>query len=84
VFSNLQDILQVLRRDHKAELVVISNRPEALSLANCAIPIPNSIPEWLSPIISIIPGQLFAYHLTLAKGYDSENPRSIHKITETH
>ncbi len=84
VYSNMLDILQVLRRDHKAELVVISNQKEALSLANCPIHIPQSIPEWLSPIIAIIPGQLFAYHLTIAKGYDTENPRTIHKITETH
>lgn len=84
IFSNMMEVLQLLRRDHKVELVVISNRAEALALANCAIRIPQTIPEWISPIISIIPGQLFAHHLTIAKGYDTESPRTIHKITETH
>jgi len=54
-----------------------------LELAEVAIPIPEQVPEWLSPIISIIPAQLFSYYLTLAKGYDTEQPRTIHKVTET-
>ncbi len=31
----------------------------------------------------IVPAQLFSYHLTLAKGYDPEKPRTITKVTET-
>lgn len=83
VFPNLLETLQLLRREYKVELVVISNQQEALDLANSAIRIPREIPEWLSPIISIIPAQIFAYYLTLAKGHDTDRPRSIHKITET-
>ena len=30
-----------------------------------------------------VPGQLYAYHLTLARGLDAEQPRSIRKVTET-
>jgi glucosamine 6-phosphate synthetase-like amidotransferase/phosphosugar isomerase protein len=41
------------------------------------------LPDWLMPIVSIIPGQLFAYHLALARGGDPEKPRSIRKITLT-
>lgn len=83
VFSNLMEVLQLLRREHKVELVVISNQAEALDLANSAIRIPQEVPEWLSPIVAIIPAQIFAYYLTLAKGFDSDRPRTIHKITET-
>jgi glucosamine 6-phosphate synthetase-like amidotransferase/phosphosugar isomerase protein len=28
-------------------------------------------------------GQLFAYHLTVAKGLDPEQPRGLHKVTRT-
>ncbi len=35
------------------------------------------------PILSIIPAQLFTYHLALARGGDREMPRSISKITLT-
>jgi len=36
-------------------------------------------PEWLSPLSAIIPGQLFAYHLALAKQIDPDHPRHIQK-----
>lgn len=47
---------------------------EALSLATTPLPLPVSTPEWLSPITSVVPGQLFALYLTLAKGYDPDHP----------
>lgn len=83
VFDSMQATLEHLKRDLRAELVIISNSLAALELAEVAIPIPEQVPEWLSPLISIIPAQLFSYHLTLAKGYDTEQPRTIHKVTET-
>ena len=45
--------------------------------------LPAGTPEWLAPAVSIIPGQLFAYHLTHAKGLDTEAPRTISTVTET-
>lgn len=77
------EMIGKLKNLFSAELVVISNDPLALELADTPISIPADIPEWLSPMISIIPAQLFAYHLTVAKGFNTEQPRSIHKITET-
>lgn len=47
------------------------------------IPVPASLPEWLSPIAAIIPGQLLAYHLTIARGFDPDQPRALRKITLT-
>ena len=41
------------------------------------------VPEWLSPIVSILPAQLFAYHLARARGLDTENPRNLSKVTRT-
>ena len=41
------------------------------------------LPDWLMPIVSIIPAQLFTYHLALARGGDPETPRSLSKITLT-
>ncbi len=84
VFDSMVEILTLLRREHAAELVVISNNQKALELAQSPIPLPVGIPEWLTPIVGIVAGQLFAYHLTMAKGYDTEKPRSIRKVTETH
>ena len=67
-----------------AELVVISDNADVLALAQTPIPLPAGIPEWLSPLVSILPAQLFVYHLTRARGYSTETPRSIHKVTQTN
>jgi glucosamine--fructose-6-phosphate aminotransferase (isomerizing) len=83
VFDSMLGMLKRLREDISAELVVISNDRRALSLAQVPLTIPVDLPEWLSPLVSILPAQLFAYYLTLAKGYNSEQPRSIRKVTET-
>ncbi len=84
VFDTMLEMLGRLRTEHSAELVIISNEKRALSLAQSPIMLPQGIPEWLSPIIGIIPAQLFALALTRVKGYDPEKPRSIGKVTETH
>jgi glutamine---fructose-6-phosphate transaminase (isomerizing) len=83
VFESMLELLGRLRGEQVAELVVISDDKRALSLARSPIPLPEGIPEWLTPIVSIVQAQLFAYHLTQAKDYNTERPRSIHKVTET-
>jgi glucosamine--fructose-6-phosphate aminotransferase (isomerizing) len=83
VFPSMIEVLEQVRRDRGAELVVISDSDQALKLAQAPIPLPAGIPEWLTPPICIIPGQLFAYHLTGVKGYDPDAPRSLRKITKT-
>lgn len=83
VFNSMLEMLKRLRSEIAAELVVISNDKRALSLAQIPLSIPVETPEWLSPLVSILPAQLFAYHLTRAKGYNTEQPRSIRKVTET-
>lgn len=82
VLSPMVEMMKQLKAQ-RAELVVISNDRRALALAQTRMAIPQDVPEWLSPLVTIVPGQLFAYHLTLAKGYDAEQPRSIRKVTET-
>jgi glucosamine--fructose-6-phosphate aminotransferase (isomerizing) len=84
VSDPMKEMVKQLRVDQQAELVIISDDADTLSLAQSPIQLPAGIPEWLSPIVSIIPAQLFAYHLTLAKGFDPEKPRTIRKVTETH
>lgn len=76
-------LLPLLRRVRDvlgAEVVVISSRTDAAPFS----PIPGpSLPPWLAPIASIVPGQLLAYHLARARGLDTERPRTISKVTLT-
>ena len=80
----MMEVLELVSEERGAELLVISDAEQALHLAQSPIPLPAGIPEWLTPQVSIIPGQLFSYHLTLVKGYDPQAPRSLHKVTKTH
>lgn len=45
--------------------------------------LPQPLPEWLSPLTTVIPAQLVAFHLTAAKGYDPDHPRGLTKVTRT-
>jgi len=81
-FDDMYDLALELQR-RGSELLVISDSEQALSLARTAFPISPGVPEWISPLITIIPGQLFALHLALAKGLNPDIPRGLHKVTRT-
>ena len=66
-----------------AELLIISDRNDILTEAVTPLPLPETVPEWLSPIVTVVPGQLFALHLTMAKGNDPDHPRGLRKVTIT-
>lgn len=80
--DELVDFLRQLR-ERGAELVVISAQEEALALAQTPLPVPAGLPEWLSPIVAVAQGQMFALGLTLAKGFDPDHPRGLRKVTLT-
>jgi glutamine---fructose-6-phosphate transaminase (isomerizing) len=82
VYPELYEFMQQLRR-REAELLVISDREEALDIATTPLRLPAPAPEWLSPFTAVIPGQILALHLTLARGYDPDHPRGLRKVTET-
>ncbi|MFH1454693.1 MAG: SIS domain-containing protein [Armatimonadota bacterium] len=70
-------------REKKAEVIVISDNKNTLKKANTPLLVPVTVPEWLSPVTCVIPGQFLAFYLTLVKGYHPDNPRSLKKITIT-
>jgi len=82
VLPDLLRVLQRLKQECGAALVVISDDDEALGLADTPIRIPEG-PAWTSPMVAIVAAQLFCYHLTRAKGHDPEAPRGLHKVTRT-
>jgi glucosamine--fructose-6-phosphate aminotransferase (isomerizing) len=80
----VDDVIAVLERcrDTGASLVVIGNDPR-LRQVGPLLEFDPDVEEWLSPIPAAVIGQLFAYHLTVAKGLDPEQPRGLHKVTRT-
>ncbi len=81
----IDDVIDVLRRckEAGASLVAIGNDTRLAEIAPHPLEFETEIDEWLSPIPAVVLGQLFAYHLTLAKGLDPEQPRGLHKVTRT-
>lgn len=77
-------ILDLLHKlgERQAECLVISNDDSALGMGHKAMRVPE-LPEWLSPIVGVIPGQVFAMSLAAAKGYDLDQPRGLTKVTYT-
>jgi glucosamine--fructose-6-phosphate aminotransferase (isomerizing) len=70
-------------RTREAELIVVSDDAATLDLARSPLTLPAGVPEWLSPLTAIVPGQLFAMHLAHSRDYDPDHPRAIRKVTET-
>jgi glucosamine--fructose-6-phosphate aminotransferase (isomerizing) len=72
-----------LRDESGADLLVLSADPDAQRLGRWVLPVPAGLPEWLEPIAAIVPAQLHAAHLALARGLDPEAPRGLAKVTLT-
>jgi len=81
VFEQMADMLQQLNQ-HKAETLIISNDADLLTKATKPLVIPE-VPEWLSPVVSVIPGQVFAMEQALTRGLEVDKPRGLSKVTIT-
>lgn len=80
-YQGLVDLLDRLH-ERKAECLVISNHEQALAYAHNKMRLPM-MPEWLTPITAVIPGQIFAMHLAVAKGLSVDRPEGLTKVTNT-
>lgn len=70
-------------KERFAEVVMLSDDQDLLNMATHTLTLPSGVPEWLSPITAIIPGQMFAMYLAETRGIDVDNPRGLNKVTET-
>jgi glucosamine--fructose-6-phosphate aminotransferase (isomerizing) len=71
-------------KGRRAEILVISDAAEILDLAHIRLQLPVPVPELLSPLTAVLPGQIFAMHLSAIRDYDPDKPRALRKVTETH
>lgn len=73
--ADLRDLAAELKRRGSPVLLVGPSEPGSL-------PVPR-LPELLSPIVAVVPGQLLAFHAARARGLDPDAPRGLSKVTET-
>ena len=80
-FATMRDIFDMVV-EKGAQTLVISDDDDLLGDATQAMRIPGA-PEWLSPIIAVMPGQVFAMRQALARGFEVDKPRGLSKVTIT-
>lgn len=75
VISNLEEV-----KARKGQIIAIANEgdEEIDKLADYSIKIPETI-ECLSPLLTVIPLQLLAYHVAVMRGCNIDQPRNLAK-----
>ncbi|HMM43914.1 MAG TPA: SIS domain-containing protein [Thermomicrobiales bacterium] len=79
------DVAQLIARltELGAEIVTITDRVDAVPESSLILPLAAGLPEWLSPIVAVVPGQLLALAQAELRGYDADRPRGLTKVTHT-
>ena len=74
----LGNIEEVKARDGKVIAIATEGDEDIAARADHVIHVPPA-PELLSPLVSVIPLQLFAYHVAVTRGCDVDQPRNLAK-----
>jgi glutamine---fructose-6-phosphate transaminase (isomerizing) len=79
----LASVLEGAERSRAAGATLIASGTAADAVADAAyrLPLPNLGSRLLSPLLSVVPGQLFAWALARARGLDPDRPRGLSKVT---
>jgi glutamine---fructose-6-phosphate transaminase (isomerizing) len=79
------DLHQIVKigRERGAGIITVSDREDVLADATAAMRIPGGIPEWLTPLVAVVPGQLWAQAFALVRGARPDAPRGLSKVTLT-
>jgi glutamine---fructose-6-phosphate transaminase (isomerizing) len=70
-------------RERGSEVIAISDDDDFLAAADTAFPLVPGVPEWLTPLLTVVPGQVVAVRLATIRGADVDSPEGLTKITLT-
>lgn len=74
--ASVLEVLPGLRR--RGAPVHVLARPDG------DVPVPDDVPDWLSPVVAVVTGQLVARSLAVRRGVDVDHPGGLAKVTVTH
>ena len=76
-------MLEAAARVIEAGATVVASGNAAMEIEGAAhvLPVPEAPLPVLSPLLSVVPGQLFAGALAHAKGLDADYPVGLSKVT---
>ncbi|MFZ5481901.1 MAG: glutamine--fructose-6-phosphate transaminase (isomerizing) [Myxococcota bacterium] len=77
--KTLSNVQEVKARGARVVLVHTEGDAEAAKLADVSIPVPRTRSALISPLLTVLPLQLFAYRAGLALGRDIDRPRNLAK-----
>ena len=66
-----------------ARAIVISDDERVLRQGEIALPLEPGVPEWVSPLLAVVPGQCAALRLAQLRGGDVDHPLGLSKVTLT-
>jgi glutamine---fructose-6-phosphate transaminase (isomerizing) len=66
-----------------ARLIVIADDERVLRRGEVRLPLEPGLPEWLSPLLAVVPGQFVALRLSRLRGIDVDRPLGLSKVTLT-
>jgi glucosamine--fructose-6-phosphate aminotransferase (isomerizing) len=70
-------------RERGSEVIAISDDEEFLAECDTPLPLVPGVPEWLSPLLTVVPGQVAAVRLATLRNVDVDSPVGLTKITLT-
>ena len=81
--ANLPAVVEAVERAHEAGATIVASGSAAASVpfAQYVLASPETSSPLLSPLLSILPGQVFAWALARARGLDPDAPRGLSKVT---
>jgi glucosamine--fructose-6-phosphate aminotransferase (isomerizing) len=80
--QNVSVVREAVARARSAGSAVVATGDAAGEVdATYRLPTPEPAIPLLSPLLSVLPGQLFARALALAKGFDPDYPQRLEKVT---
>jgi glucosamine--fructose-6-phosphate aminotransferase (isomerizing) len=82
VLPQLLEVRAALRQ-RGARVLAIADDPGVLAAADAELPLPAGLPEWLSPLVAVAPGQVLAMELARRRGVDLDRPLGLRKVTVT-
>ncbi|MDX6465270.1 MAG: hypothetical protein QOI27_310 [Gaiellaceae bacterium] len=75
--------LSVPLKERGARVIAVSDVEAVLRRAHTKLPLVPRVPEWLSPMTAVIPGQVTAMRLAQLRGLDIDSPTGLRKVTLT-
>src|SRR2546423_1455058 len=70
-------------RERGAEVIAISDDERFLAESETALPLVPGVPEWLTPLLTVVPGQVAAVRLATLRDANVDSPVGLTKITLT-